>query len=90
MVVARRARRRSGFTTSPDVAKIGPLLREAGFVGSEADPVACIATFDDGGNPRCVSARYEDGWSCRMRLRRDGSYSLTQSFRMVIGGARSC
>ncbi len=79
-----RTRRPAGRLTSrPDPATIGPLLREAGFVGSEADPVECRASFDADGTPRRVFARYPDGWTCTMVLSR-GSYSLTQSISVRV------
>lgn len=87
MARARRTRRASNrLTTRPDPATIGPLLREAGFVGSTADPVECRASFDQDGTPRRVFARYPDGWTCTMVLSR-GAYSLTQSISMrVVSG----
>lgn len=85
MAVRARGRRDAGsLHTSPDPAQIGPLLREAGFLGSEDDPVSCRATFDASGKPKRVSARYADGWSCAMRLHRDGSFSLVQSFSIRV------
>lgn len=86
----RGTRRCSTIKTAPDPAKIGPLLREAGFAGSERDPISCVATFDPAGNPLRVSARYEDGWRCEMRLRKNRTYSLTQSLTIAFtskGGA---
>lgn len=78
----RRKPRTTTIKTKPDPAKVGPLLREAGFVGADGDPVSCVATFDAAGNPLRVSARYENGWRCEMRLRKDRTYSLTQSLTL--------
>lgn len=84
-----RARRRSGWRmTSPDPAKIGPILREAGFIGSEADPIAVRASFDDAGRPRRIHAQYADGWTCVMHMSLDGSHSLSQCLRMHVAGGK--
>lgn len=85
---APRDRRRSAptFTTSPAPAVIGALLRDAGFLGCQADPITCRATFDAEGKPRRVKARYPGGWNCRLTLHRDGTYSLTQSLTVTLRG----
>jgi len=84
-----RPRRKAGWRqTAPDPATIGPLLRKAGFVGSEVDPISVRASFDDEGRPRRVHARYPEGWTCVMHLAIDGSYSLSQSIRMRVTGKR--
>lgn len=67
-----------------DPARVGPLLRDAGFVGSEVDPTKCHALFDAAGQPRRITAHYPDGWRCRMILRRDGPYSLSQSITLEM------
>lgn len=83
----RSPRRKRGWrTTAPDPVTIGPLLRQAGFVGSDADPVSVSASFDADDRPRRVHARYADGWTCTMHLARDGAFSLTQSIRMRVSG----
>jgi hypothetical protein len=74
--------RRVRYRTMPDPAVIGPLLREAGFVGSEADPVECSASFDGSNNPILIVARYADGWVCKMSFGK-GGVSLTQSITMT-------
>jgi hypothetical protein len=82
-----KPRRKSGWRqTQPDPATVGPLLRKAGFIGSESDPISVRASFDDEGRPRRVHARYAEGWTCCMHLALDGSYSLSQSVRMRVTG----
>lgn len=80
----RTSARAVSIRTTPDPAKIGPLLREAGFVGCDSDPISCVATFDAAGNPLSVSARYEGGWTCKMRLRKNRSYSLSQGVTVAF------
>lgn len=81
----RQSRRRSGWrATQPDPADVAPLLREAGFIGSKADPISCQASFDVAGRPRRVHARYADGWSCTLHLAADGSHTLSQCLRIRI------
>lgn len=82
----RKASRRQSrsIRTVEDPAKIGPLLRQAGFVGVESDPVTCSARFDHTGRPVSVRATYADGWSCTMRLHKDGSYSLSYSVSLTV------
>lgn len=83
----RRARRPLGWRqTRPDPAKVGPLLRQAGFRASEDDPIYVRASFDGGENPRRIHARYANGWTCLMHLSIDGSFSLSQSFRVQFSG----
>lgn len=83
----RRTRRKRGWRViQPDPAKIGPLLRDAGFVGSDADPIRVSASFDQDERPRRIHAYYDSGWSCVMHLSADGSYSLSQSIRMRTHG----
>jgi hypothetical protein len=86
--VARSLRRRGWRTTSPDPAGIGPMLRHAGFVGPDSDPTSVRVSFDADGRPRRVHARYADGWTCTMHLCADGSYSLSQSLRVRVSGAK--
>jgi len=82
-------RTRGWRTVGQDPAKVGPLLREAGFRGSEADPVDVRASYDADGRPRRIHARYADGWSCVMHLAADRSYSLSQTYRTraIVRGA---
>lgn len=85
-----RPRRKSGWrTTQPDPAVIGPMLRQAGFVGSEADPIAVRASFDDEERPRRIHARYADGWTCVMHLSLDRSYTLSQCLRMRVSARKA-
>jgi hypothetical protein len=77
-----RRRKPAWRTITPDPAKVGPLLREAGFLGSEGDPVECRASFDGSDRPRRIHARYADGWRCTMTFRADGSYSLSQAITL--------
>lgn len=87
--MARSLARRRWRTTQPDPAIIGPLLRDAGFRGSDADPTSCRASFDADGRPRRLHARYAEGWTCTMHLSADGSYSLSQSIRTRVYGMGS-
>lgn len=83
----RQPRRRSGWRqTQPDPAKVGPLLRDAGFIGSEADPISVRASFDRDDRLRRVHARYAAGWTCVLHMTADGSYSLSQSLRLRATG----
>ncbi len=85
-----RPRRRSGWrTTQPDPAAIGPMLRDAGFVGSAADPVTVRASFDAQGRPRRIHARYPDGWTCVLHLSLDRSYSISQCLRLRVANRKA-
>ncbi len=86
--MTRNARRSGCRTTRPDPAKVGPLLRQAGFRGSDDDPVRVRATYDDQGRPRRVHAHFADGWSCVLYLASDGAYTLRQSLRIRVSGRR--
>lgn len=68
----------------PDLAPVGALLREAGFVGCADDPLSCRATYAGDGSVRSVKARYAGGWCCRLTMHRGGSYSLTQSVSVTV------
>jgi len=68
---------------SPDPAKVGPLLRECGFLAVETDPIEVSAHFDAADRPRRVHAKYEGGWRATLVLRADGSYSLSHTFKFV-------
>lgn len=63
------------------------MLRKAGFVGTEEDPVTCRARFDRDGTPRSVKARYAGGWCCRLTIHKNGTFSLTQSISVTVRGA---
>ncbi len=82
----RRLARRGWRTIDAEPAKIGPMLRQAGFIGSERDPTSVRGSYDADGRPRRVHARYADGWTCTMHLAADGSYTLSQSLRMRVSG----
>ncbi|HEX8485712.1 hypothetical protein [Sphingomonas sp.] len=84
--MARSHARRGWRSTQPDPALIGPMLRQAGFIGSDSDPTSVRASFDADGRPRRIHARYAEGWTCAMHLSIDGSYSLSQSIRMRVSG----
>lgn len=84
----RGARRLTAIRTKPDPAAIGPMLRELGFAGADGDPISCCASFDAAGNPLRISAYYEGGWRCELRLRKNRSYSLTQSITMRVVSAK--
>lgn len=84
--MARAQARRGRRTVKADLGKIGALLRDAGFVGTEIDPAGVTATRDAGGDVRRVHARYPGGWSCTLLRSRDGSYSLSQCWRIRVAG----
>ncbi len=82
-----RSPRRAGWRSKQEApAVIGPMLRQAGFIGSDSDPTSVRASYDADGRPRRVHARYADGWTCTMHLSLDGGFSLTQSIRMRVTG----
>lgn len=87
--VGRRTRRpRVGRAVVPDLAPVGALLREAGFVGCADYPVSCRATYASDGSVRSVKARFFGGWCCRLTMHRNGSYSLTQSVSVKVRAVR--
>lgn len=91
-LAARRCRRRPAAgisTTMTEVGPIGAMLREMGFVGTDADPVSVRASFAPDGRPRSVKARYPGGWCCRLTLHKAGTYSMTQSISMTVGGRKA-
>ncbi len=87
-MAAKRRGARRGRTIAADPAKIGPLLREAGFGVVESDPETCVATFDPENNLLRISARYEGGWRCELRLRKNRTYSLTKSLTVRVEGIK--
>ncbi len=91
MAAARPRRRATGRLHSmPDPAKFGPLLREAGFIGTKEDPIECRAWFDPDGTPRRVFARYPGGWTCTVTLRADGTVSsFTQGVSLRVTGKKA-
>lgn len=70
-----------------DLAKAGALLREAGFVGSEADPVSATGLYRDGRIWR-VDAAWDGGWRATCYIRKDGTVTLTSRKRLGIWGVR--
>ncbi len=80
---ATKSRRGGWRQTNPEPAKIGPLLRECGFLGDDADPLEVTAHFDRQNRPRRIHATYPNGWKATLNLRVDGSFALSQSVRFV-------
>lgn len=64
----------------PHVAK---LLREAGSVVGEGEPITAHAHYDRHGRVRRVHARYANGWRATLTFRSDGSYSLSQALKLT-------
>ena len=65
-------------------ARAIPLLREAGVVLPDGEPEIVYGYLDQSGAPRRVIARYPDGWRADLRIRIDGSFSLTQSLKIRV------
>jgi hypothetical protein len=62
---------------------MGPLLRQCGFIGDDADPLEVKAHFDRAGRPRRIHATYPNGWRATLNLRADKTYSLSQAIKFV-------
>lgn len=65
-------------------ARAIPLLKEAGVVIPDGEPEIVYGYFDRQGGPRRIIARYPDGWRADLRIRVDGSFSLTQSIKIRV------
>ncbi|MEE8612262.1 MAG: hypothetical protein V3V60_15900 [Sphingomonas aquatilis] len=87
-----RACRRSGWrTTQADAASlatVGEFLRNAGFIGCNADPSRVRSSWDAAGRLRRVHAHYPAGWTCTLNAAADGSYSLSQALRVRVTAQR--
>ncbi|WP_066517686.1 hypothetical protein [Sphingobium cloacae] len=85
--MSRPQRKRRGLRKVTLVpARALPLLREAGVLVPEGEPEIVYGYLDRSGAPRRVIARYADGWRADLRIRVDGSFSLTQSLRLKVTG----
>lgn len=60
------------------------LLHEAGVVSRDQDPETVMAWLTPSGNPARIIARFPDGWRADLRIRTDGSFSLTQSLKLQV------
>lgn len=65
-------------------ARAIPLLKEAGVVLPDGEPEIVYGYLDHQGGPRRIIARYPDGWRADLRIRVDGSFSLTQSLKIRV------
>ena len=79
-----RCSRKGWRTIDTDPALAAELLREAGFIGTDAAPVNVRASFDAGKRLRRVHARFPGGWTAVLHLSRDGSSTLSQSLRVRV------
>lgn len=66
-----------------ELAKAGSLMREAGFVGCDSDPIVAYAHYDRQGRPRRAHAQYENGWRATLCIRINGDCSLSQAIRLL-------
>lgn len=66
-----------------DLARTGALMREAGFVGCDLDPIEGHAHRDRAGRVRRIHATWKAGWRATLVLRLDGSFSLSQAIKFV-------
>lgn len=62
------------------------LLSEAGVAPRHGDPDTVIGYFTPSGQPCRIRARFRDGWIADLRIRTDGSFSLTQSLKITVAG----
>lgn len=85
----RRRRQPAGSTVviKPDLAAVGALLRQAGFVGCGDDPVSARGRCNPDGSLRTIKARYPGGWCCRLTRHVNGTYSVTQSISITVAGS---
>ncbi|NML88361.1 hypothetical protein HHL26_04680 [Sphingobium sp. TB-6] len=65
-------------------ARALPLLKEAGVMLPDGEPEIVYGYLDRQGGPRRIIARYPGGWRADLRIRVDGSYSLTQSLKLKL------
>jgi len=87
-VSARASTKRGWRRSEADPAKVGPILRMAGTIPSDGDPVDAWAHFDRQGRPRRIHARYADGWRATLSFRLDGTCSLSLALKLRIEGGR--
>ncbi len=71
-------------SVEPALTRIGALMREAGFIGTKADPIVVKVSYDQSGRPRRAVAAYQGGWHADLRLHKRGTYSLNQSLRVRV------
>ncbi|WP_336973487.1 hypothetical protein [Sphingobium aromaticiconvertens] len=86
-VKKKRAKRTAWRKTSPDIATVAPMLRQAG-VACDEDPTQVHAWFDHLDRPRRVEAHYPDGIRAQLHLGLKGTLSLTQSISIKVMGVR--
>ncbi len=68
-------------------ANVMPLLREAGVISREHDAETVMGWLSPSGEPRRIVARFPDGWRADLRIRVDGSFTLTQSLKIRVEGS---
>ena len=61
---------------------VATLLREAGPVFGEGDPIKAHAFFDPANRPRRVHATFANGWRATLVLHVDGTGSLSQALKL--------
>jgi hypothetical protein len=64
-----------------------PLLREAGVISRDHDADTVMAWLSPSGEPRRIIARFPDGWRADIRIRVDGSFTMTQSLKLRVEGS---
>lgn len=83
----RKARKRTPLRKVQLVpANAMPLLLEAGVISRDKDADTVMAWLTASGEPRRIIARFPDGWRADLRIHVDGSFSMTQSFKLKIEG----
>jgi hypothetical protein len=64
-----------------------PLLLEAGVISRDQDAETVMAWLTASGQPRRIIARFPDGWRADIRIRVDGSFTMTQSLKLRVEGS---
>lgn len=66
-----------------ELPQAGAMLREAGFVSCDEDPIAAHMLCTRGGRGRRVHAQYSNGWRATLKCCADGSQALSQALRQI-------
>lgn len=79
-----RRTRRGWRKAEVDPARVAPLLREAGFIACDGDPIQVTAWYDRESRPRRVDAKYPGGIRATFHIGITGGGSLTQSIQIKV------
>lgn len=83
-MTASRKNRRVTFRRELMVEQAGQCLRKAGFIMTDADPIAASSVSDRAGRLRRIEATYADGSYASLRFHKNGGGGLVQGVKLKL------